>query len=257
VLWSGIIGWLRRVWVRTREVSFAAYAWTLFGAIAFLALVTITLLPRAGWRRHAAAALARAFVAASTVPVQASGVANFPASGPIVVVVNHASYIDAIVLLTVIPERCNFVAKRELARSVLAGLLLGRIGTRFVERFDAEAGVAAAHELASLAERGESFVFFAEGTFTREPGLRLFHMGAFIAGAGVGTQLIPIAIRGTRSVLRDGQWFPSRALIQIIVSAPLLADGHDWASAVRLRDRARAAILAGCGEPDLAARVTS
>ena len=91
---------------------------------------------------------------------------------------------------------------------------------------------------------------FAEGTFTREPGLRPFHMGAFIASASVGAPLVPVAIRGTRSVLRDGQWFPKRALIQIIVGAPLLPEGHDWAAAVRLRDRARASILAGCGEPD-------
>jgi hypothetical protein len=57
--------------------------------------------------------------------------------------------------------------------------------------------------------------------------------------------------------LRDGQWLPSRALVQVIVSAPLQADSHDWAAAVRLRDRTRAAIIAGCGEPDLAGRVAA
>ena len=82
-------------------------------------------------------------------------------------------------------------------------------------------------------------------------------MGAFVAAASVGAPLVPVAIRGTRSVLRDGTWFPSRALVQIIVSAPLLPDGHDWATAVRLRDRARAAILASCGEPDFVDRAAA
>jgi 1-acyl-sn-glycerol-3-phosphate acyltransferase len=256
LLWTLANGWLRRVLIRVREMLFAGYAWILLATIGLMALIAIAALPRLGWRRHAATVLARAFVAASGVPVQVTDVANFPPSGPIIVVVNHASYVDAIVLLTILPERCNFVAKRELALNVLTRLLLGRIGTRFVERFDTEASVAAAHELTALAKRGESLAFFAEGTFTREPGLRAFHMGAFVAAASVGTSLVPVAIRGTRSVLRDGQWFPSRALIQIIIRAPLLPDGDDWAAAVRLRGRARAAILAGCGEPDLVERGT-
>jgi hypothetical protein len=54
-----------------------------------------------------------------------------------------------------------------------------------------------------------------------------------------------------RSVLRDGQWLPRRCIVQIVVDPPLAPDGRDWDAAVRLRDRARAAILAGCGEPDL------
>jgi len=245
---------MRRALIRAGEMLFATYAWTLLATIGLALLVVIAVLPWLRWRRHAATAFARAFVAASGVPVRVTGVTNFPPSGPIIVVANHASYVDAIVLLAVLPERCNFVAKRELARNVLTRVLLGRIGTRFIERFDTEASVAAAHEITALAKRGESFAFFAEGTFTREPGLRPFHMGAFVAATSVGGALVPVAIRGTRSVLRDGQWTPRRSLIQIIVSPPLLADGHDWAEAVRLRNRARAAILGGCGEPDLVER---
>ena len=256
-LWTGVSGWLRRALIRAGERLFAAYAWTLLATIGLALLVTIALLPRLRRRRHVARALARAFVAASGVSVRVTGVANFPASGPMIVVVNHASYVDAIVLLMVLPERCNFVAKRELASNILTRLPLGRLGTHFTERFDIEASVAAAQELTALAKRGESLAFFAEGTFTREPGLRPFHMGAFVAAASVGAPLVPVAIRGTRSVLRDGTWFPSRALVQIIVSAPLQPDGHDWATAVRLRDRARAAILASCGEPDLVDRAAA
>jgi 1-acyl-sn-glycerol-3-phosphate acyltransferase len=255
--WAGGVGWMRRTLVRAGEVLFAASAWMLVVAMGLVALVLITTLPRLVWRRHAATVLARAFVAASGIPVQLTGAGHFPSNGPIMVVANHASYVDAIVLASVLPERCHFVAKRELALHFVTRLLLGRIGTRFVERVDAEAGVAGTHELAAFAKLGESFAFFAEGTFTREPGLRAFHMGAFVAAASVGTPLIPVAIRGTRSVLRDGQWFPRRGVIQIVVSPPLMPDGSDWSAAVRLRERARAAILAACGEPDLAQRARS
>ena len=63
--------------------------------------------------------------------------------------------------------------------------------------------------------------------------------------------VVPVAIRGTRSVLRGGQWFPRRGPISVRIGRPLAPDGGDFAAALRLRDRTRAAILDRCGEPDL------
>jgi len=250
----GAAATLRRSLRRAGDVLYGAYAWALFVPLALAALALVTVLPGPARRRHAVTVLARAFLAAARIPVQVAGAEHLPPAGPITVVANHASYLDGIVLLAVAPERCAFVAKRELTRNPLARLLLGRIGTRFVERFVVEDSVEAARELAAEAAQGTSFVFFPEGTLRREPGLLPFHLGAFQAAAAAGAPLVPVAIRGTRSVLRDGQWRPRRGVIQIIVTPALVPDGSDWAAAVRLRDRARAAILAACGEPDLAAR---
>jgi 1-acyl-sn-glycerol-3-phosphate acyltransferase len=202
----------------------------------------------------ARATLLRAFVGASGVPVRVTGTQNLPPTGPIVVVANHASYLDGLVLLTLLPERCAFVAKRELTEQFATRFLLSRIGTHFVERFEVEQSVEAARGLAALATRGASFAFFPEGTFAREPGLRPFHMGAFVAAATGGAAVVPIALRGTRSLLRAGQWLPRRGVIQIVIGAPIAPEGTDWAAATRLRDRSRAAILAACGEPDLEVR---
>ena len=254
LVWTGAAGWTRRALVRLGEVAYGVYVGLLFAMTVPIALTLAVALPRLAWRRHAAAVLARAFVFASRLPVQVRGIEHFPAAGPLIVVANHASYVDGPVLATCLPERCNFVAKRELARNFATRVLLRGIGTRFVERFDVGASVEAAHDLNLRAAQGESFAFFSEGTFRRESGLREFHLGAFVAAASAGTPVIPVALRGTRSVLRDGQWLPRRGLIQIVVMPPIVPDGRDWDAAVRLRERTRAAILGACGEPDLAQR---
>ena len=95
-------------------------------------------------------------------------------------------------------------------------------------------------------------LFFPEGTLTRMPGLLPFHVGAFAAAAEAGVPTMPIAIRGTRSILRSDIWFAHRGAVSVEIAAPVAAEGTDWHATVRLRGRVRDAILERLGEPDLA-----
>ena len=103
--------------------------------------------------------------------------------GGCVVVANHASYLDGLALCAALPPEFSFVAKRELAGQHIAGTFLRRLGTCFVERFDPRRSAADAEVLAAALQRGQSLVFFPEGTLTREPGLLPFRMGAFVLAA--------------------------------------------------------------------------
>jgi 1-acyl-sn-glycerol-3-phosphate acyltransferase len=87
-----------------------------------------------------------------------------------------------------------------------------------------------------------------------------FRLGAFVAAAQARVAVIPVAIRGTRSVLRAGQWLPRRGLIVVTIGTPIQppADApDDFAAAVRLADAARAEILRHCGESDAASQTQS
>ena len=183
-------------------------------------------------------------------PLTVRGLEHLP-DGPCVLVANHSSFLDAYVLMAAIPRQFHYVAKRELLDNRWLGQPLERIGTLFVERFDVQRGVDEARKVAEAARAGQSLGFFPEGTFARMPGLLPFRMGAFLAAAQAGAPVVPVTIRGTRSILRAGSWFPRRGRLEVIVEPPISPDGEDWAAAVRLRDAARAAILRHCGEPDL------
>jgi len=181
-----------------------------------------------------------------------SGIENLPRGTPCVAVSNHASYLDGVAILAALPQPFGFVAKSELQRPFLARIFLRGLGTQFVERFDVEKSVEDSARLVERAKAGQSLFVFAEGTLTRAPGLMPFKMGAFQVAAEAGIPVVPIAITGTRSVLRDGSWFPHRGALAVVVSPPIAPQGSDWGAAVKLRDAARAEILRHCGEPDLA-----
>jgi hypothetical protein len=64
--------------------------------------------------------------------------------------------------------------------------------------------------------------------------------------------VVPVAFRGSRSVLRDGEWILRRRVVGAVFGPPIAPTGTDWGAAVKLRDAARGHILRHCGEPDLA-----
>jgi 1-acyl-sn-glycerol-3-phosphate acyltransferase len=186
------------------------------------------------------------------IPVRVRGLEHLPRDRPCVLVVNHASYVDALVLIAALPSGIGYVAKRELSRHFIPRLLFQRLGTVLVERFDVQRSVEdTAHALEAV-RQGRSMVFFPEGTFGRAPGIRSFRMGAFVVAAQTGAPVVPMVISGTRSILRSGQWLPRRGLVSLTVGTPITPSGNDWTAAIMLRDLARAQMLQSSGEPDLA-----
>jgi acyl carrier protein len=239
---------------------YAAYAWTVWTTAALCGWVLVAVLPIRRWRLAALQWLARALAAATGIHGSVTGAEHLAAQGQgFVVVANHASYVDTFVLFALVPPVAAFVAKAELRVKFISRFFLERIGTQFAERFDQQQSLADARRFVQLLRDGHALFFFPEGTFTRMPGLLPFHMGAFSAAAEAGVPVIPIAINGTRSILREGSWFPRRGAVKVTIGAPLdtaqlrRADQLDlWQTALRLRAEARAFILAHSGEPDLA-----
>jgi acyl carrier protein len=231
---------------------FALRAYVVFALLFPFALLAAAFLPvRQTW--GVGRFISRSFLWLSGIPVVAQDKENLPVGQPVVLVVNHTSYLDAVLLLALLPYRgYAFVAKREFQDNVLMRTLLGGYGTHFVERFDVAKSAEHAGDLAGAARSGASLILFPEGTLKRTTGLMGFRTGAFQAAAMAGIPVVPVALRGMRSVLRDGTWYLRRAPVTVVFGAPLQPAGNDWAAAVALRDQARAFILRHCGEPDLA-----
>ena len=230
--------------------------YTLWAVLAFLtvgvaALVLLAALPGVRRRRVAARAAARTDLRLAGLPLTVKFPERLP-PGQCVVVCNHASYLDGIVLTAALPPRFAFVIKREMAGVPGAGALLRRLGSEFVERFDRQRGASDARRVLRNASQGQSLVFFPEGTFTRTPGLLKFHTGAFATATRANCPLVPAVLRGTRRALPPSGALPRPGPLQMELLAPLAptpAAGEH--AAPELRDRARAAMLAALGEPDL------
>jgi 1-acyl-sn-glycerol-3-phosphate acyltransferase len=250
---GGLYPLLKNAARRLVETLYAGYAWTLLMVLALPLWCSVAMLPRLSWRWAVVRMAARLLVLISGNTLKVHGIENLLGGGRRVIVVNHASYLDAFLLTAALPLQPVYVAKIELLQRFITRVFLRRLGVMFVARYKVQNGVAGARQLARSAHKINNLLFFPEGTFTRRPGLRPFRIGAFKIAVDAGIPILPISLRGSRSLLHPGSWFPRRGLATVTIGKPIPPAGKDWQAIVALRDAARDAILLHCGEPDLAA----
>jgi 1-acyl-sn-glycerol-3-phosphate acyltransferase len=171
--------------------------------------------------------------------------------GSFVLASNHASYTDVPALMALLPLDFLFVAKREVLSYPVVGTYVRRAGHLTVDRLDAQQGVADTEASSRALAAGEAVLFFPEGTFTAATGLRPFRLGAFKTAAEAGVPVVPMALLGTRQVLRGDSPRPHPGRVRLWIGPPVMPGGTDWNAVVAFRDRVAEVIAAHCGEPRL------
>jgi 1-acyl-sn-glycerol-3-phosphate acyltransferase len=197
-------------------------------------------LPNLRRRRLVAGLFSRFFLRVAGIPFAVEGLDRLP-QVPCVVVANHASYIDGLVAAAALPPDFAFVIKKEMVRVPLAGLLLRRLGSQFVERFDRHKGGVDARRVLKLAATGQSLVFFPEGTFTEIRQVGRFLGGAFTTAARSDMPVVAMAIHGTRAVLPPAEFAMHRLPIRVEILSVL--------SASDAKQHCRELIARAVGEP--------
>ncbi|MBW3591176.1 MAG: AMP-binding protein [Actinobacteria bacterium] len=245
-------GRLRRLPQDLWTAVYAIYDWVIFGLLAVVTWVLVAVTPGIEFRWRILRAAARLMFRLTGMGPQVAGRADC-LGAPCVVVANHSSMLDGLVLAAVLPQRLEFVAAGEFSRNRVAGTFLRRLGSTFVDRLDRAKATGASDALKLRAKNGVPIVFFPEGRMSRTPGLQPFRMGAFAVAAEARVPVLPVTILGTGRILRANRRVPRAGRIQVFISPSIQPAQGGWKGAVELRKKARLAILRHFDEPDLEA----
>lgn len=229
---------------------YGLWCWLMLILVALALGPLIIILPDVHRRRWLNRHAARLVLFLCGYRLRVHGLTHLP-NGPCIVVANHASYLDGIVLTAALPPRFAFVIKDEMANVPLAGLLLRRIGSLFVDRSNAQGSSRDARKILQFAREGACIAFFPEGTFLPEPGLLAFKLGAFLTAAKFDLPVVAITLRGTRQALRSHTWWPRPAGLTVTLHPALQPLDNSRKASGHLRDLARQQILTDLDEPDL------
>jgi 1-acyl-sn-glycerol-3-phosphate acyltransferase len=125
--------------------------------------------PRRRFREGLFQATTRALLALLRTEVRISGE---PPRPPFLLVTNHLGYVDVLVLASRLPA--HFVAKAEVRRWPLLGLLCKGFGTIFIDRSDRREIPRVLAGIEAALARGEGVIVFPEGTSTSGEAVRPF-----------------------------------------------------------------------------------
>lgn len=239
---------MTQVTTRIGHTLWGLAVWLVFAIVCLFVTLGLVVVPTLAARRRLVRGGTRLIFRLAGIPVEVTGLKYLPPE-PCVVVANHASYLDGMILTAALPPRFSFVIKREMTQVPLANFFLSRIGSEFVEREQSSQGSRDARRILQQASGGNSLVFFPEGTFQAEPGLRRFRMGAFNAARRGPVPLVPAVIRGSRTMLPAHQWIPHPAKLEVHVLEPV--ETSDGGSSADLAAKCRAIMLTVLDEPDL------
>lgn len=116
-----------------------------------------------------------------------------PAAGPCLVVANHISWLDILVINAAQPVR--FVSKADVLRWPLLGSLVAGAGTLFIERESRRDALRMVQLMAERLQAGDRVAVFPEGTTGDGRGLLPFHPNLLQSAIAADAPIVPVALR--------------------------------------------------------------
>jgi 1-acyl-sn-glycerol-3-phosphate acyltransferase len=226
---------------------FTVYVWGVLFVTLPVLWVVLLIVPRGRAAHRVVTFAARAVLRVCGCPLRVRGLAHLERSSPAVIVANHSSYLDALVLLAALPVSYRFVANHRAAAWPVIGLAIRRAGHLVVNRERLADRHACARAMLQTLRDGISVVVFPQGTIDHGD-LLPFRSGAFRIAMEVGRPVVPIALSGTRHVLPGGPGLFRRGPLHVSIREPIAAAESGRRAIARARDDAQRAISIGIAE---------
>ncbi len=147
------------------------------------------------------------------------GSENVPRQGGFIVVSNHVSHLDPIILSISLKRPIHFMAKEELFEIPVFGFIISRLNAFPVRRgsFDRKA----IQNSLKLLDEEKVLGMFPEGTRSTDGKLNKPHHGPATFAYRVGVPIVPMGLIGTGEALRKGTWLPKFKRIKVRIGEPL------------------------------------
>ena len=151
-----------------------------------------------------------------------AGSENCPRNGPLIIALNHASFLDPLIAGFAVPRAVNFMARDSLFRNKVFGKILMSVNAFPLRREGADLG---AMKLAiDKLCQGKAVLIFPEGTRSKDGNLGVPRAGIGLLAASSGASILPCYIKGSMAALPRGAIFPKFKKISVYIGKPLRFD---------------------------------
>jgi len=152
--------------------------------------------------------------------LKVTGKENIPQDGPLIIVANHSSLLDPVILGVSVKPKIIFVAAAYLFEIRWLGYLLRKTNSIPVQR---ENDIKAIKQALKILQQGGVLGIFPEGGVDRQKDGLPVRAGAAYLATKVGVPIVPIRIKGVDKVLpREAKFIRSLNKIEVEIKKPKL-----------------------------------
>jgi 1-acyl-sn-glycerol-3-phosphate acyltransferase len=197
--------------------------------------------PSARWKslRREASLLERATQAAWRITVATylrafhrltiEGREHLPARAPFILVANHSSHLDALILGATVPWKLRQsvfpIAAGDVFFETPAASIFSTMMLNALPMWRHRCGSHAIQELRSrLVEEPAVYILFTEGTRSRDGQMSVFKPGVGMIVAGTGAPIVPCHLEGAHGSFPPHAHFPRPVRIRVRIGAPCICD---------------------------------
>jgi 1-acyl-sn-glycerol-3-phosphate acyltransferase len=208
-----------------RTVFFLIPAISVYTIVLGALSIASSLFDRRGYFGHwCARTWSRLILATTGVQVDVRGLDRLEPNRTYVFVSNHQSIYDIPVLFWNLPFELRILAKASLGSFPFLGWHLARTGHVLVDRKNPGADLF--RQVRTLMTAGYSLIVFPEGTRSVDGSLARFRAGTFMMALETGLPVVPVAVEGSRVVMRKGQLTTRPGHVRLTVLDPIPTAGR-------------------------------
>lgn len=175
---------------------------------------------------------------------QLLGLEWFPSRGPVLLVVNHPTMLDAFTMLAISPRRLWVMVGEAVLKIPLAGTWIRAIGI-----IPVLAGGDSLSAALQTLQAGECVAIFPEGVHSNSRHLQSFRRGAAVLAKTSGVPVVPVAIAGCADLSGPRLNWVRGGSIRVAFGPPLTCQPHEEVSDFLSRLRAALQVQLDLPEP--------
>jgi len=154
------------------------------------------------------------------------GAENIHLGKPQIMMANHQSDFDILILLAGIPGQFRWIAKKELFRIPLFGMAMRKCGYIAIDRQNHERAMESVERALQKIQEGKSIMSFPEGTRSRNGVIRPFKRGMFHLAIASGAPIVPLSIIGSGQIMPKGSLNVKPGKITVVIGKPIDVSGY-------------------------------
>jgi 1-acyl-sn-glycerol-3-phosphate acyltransferase len=175
-------------------------------------------------------------------PAKVIGAENVDRKQSYIIVCNHQSLYDILLVYGHLPAEIKWVMKKELEKMPFVGLACKTMGHVFVDRSNTEKAKQSLSAAKHLISDGVSAFFFPEGTRSKSGLLLPFKKGAFRMAKELNLPILPVTINGANSVMTPGSLSIFPAKVSLTIHKPISAEVYSEKDVNELSSMSKTAI---------------